>query len=70
MATIGNVVVSVFASDKGLKKSLLKAQRSIKKFANNAIKTLKKISVGLTVGAGAAITAITVMVNKYAAEID
>ncbi|MCP3899553.1 MAG: hypothetical protein GY707_07565, partial [Desulfobacteraceae bacterium] len=47
-----------------------KAQRSIKKFANNAIKTLKKISVGLTVGAGAAITAITVMVNKYAAEID
>jgi len=70
MATIGNVVISVFASTKGLSKSLAKAQKSIGAFAKKAAKTLKKLSVVIGVGVAAGITAIVATVNKYASEID
>jgi len=70
MATIGNVVISVFASTKGLSKSLAKAQKSIGAFAKKAAKTLKKLSVVIGVGVAAGITAVVATVNKYADEID
>jgi hypothetical protein len=70
MATIGNVVISVFASTDGLKKSLAKGQRSIKKFADNAVKTLKTIGKAVAAGVTGAIAASIAVVERYAAKID
>ena len=70
MATIGSVLISVYAKTDGLRKSLSKAQKTIGAFAKKAVKILKTISVSIGVGAVAGITAVIAVVNKYAAEID
>ena len=70
MATIASLIVKVSLNAAKLKRSLSSATKRIKAFTKSAIKILKKISIGLTVGPIAAVTAITVMVNKYAARID
>jgi len=72
MATIGNVVISVFASTKGLSKSLAKAQKSIGAFAKKASKAFIKIGSVISAGFLAKIAAIGTIVatqSKAAKEL-
>ena len=70
MATIGSVLITVYAKTDGLRKSLTKAQKTIGSFAKKASKTLKGLSVAIGVGTVAGITTVIATVNKYASEID
>lgn len=70
MATIGNVVISVFASHKGLTKSLTSAQKKVKKFASSAVKTLRNIGAAVVAGVSAAVGAGIAVLNRYAERID
>jgi hypothetical protein len=70
MATVASLIVEISANASKLNKHLNSAKSRIQKFAKNSVKILKSIAKGLTAGAVVAIGAVTVMVNKYAAQID
>ena len=70
MAIIGNVVVSVMASTKGLAKQLIKGQKRLKDFAKKAIKTLTGIGAAVTAGVAGAVGAGIAVMNSYAEKID
>jgi len=69
MATIGSVAITVYVRDKDLKKSLLKAERSIRNFANKSARTLKRLGKTISVGLVAGIAAVTYEISKYAKKI-